>query len=427
MPEQTTGLNLTEREQLMELQTRPLATISGLSSFERLSRLYNIVRSLNSITDLDRLLAQILASATQMVDARGGFFMLTDDEHQKLKCEVTIGVATSGLKGAILPIDQRTVPGMVALQGTPFVENDVSHSPYFATQRNKRRTTIHKLVCVPLKVQDRVTGVVQVIDKVSGDDFNTDDLKLLEAMADTAAVAIENVRLYEAEKKKTDLLKQAYEELHKTYQATLQALTGLLDTRDTATRGHSSRVVALTLRLAQAMGIDDAQRLRTIEQGALLHDVGKIGVADAILRKPGPLDAEEWREMRAHPELGYRMLKDIQFLKNALPIVRYHHERFNGTGYPYGLEGKEIPLEARIFAVADSFDAITSERPYKKARSFEQAAAVLRDDAGKFFDPAVVEAFLSVSEEEWLEILAQVSEMEPPQLVEAPRTRNIDK
>jgi HD-GYP domain-containing protein (c-di-GMP phosphodiesterase class II) len=402
-------MDVSTKEQLLELQTRPLAVIGELSSIERLSRLYDIVRSLNSITDLDRLLAQILGSAAQMVDARGGFLMLTDDDGKKLKCEVTSGVATAGLKGAILPVDERTVPGMVAQNGKPFVENDVPNSPYVSAQRNdKNPNTIHKLVCVPLKVQNRITGVVQVIDKASGDDFNDDDRKLLEAMADTAAVAVENVRLYEAERKKTDLLKKAYEELHKTYQATLQALTGLLDSRDTVTRGHSSRVVALTLRLAQAMGITDPQHPKTIEQCAILHDVGKIGVADAVLRKPGPLDADEWREMRAHPELGYRMLKDIEFLKNALPIVRYHHERFNGTGYPYGLEGKEIPIEARIFAVADAFDAITSERPYKKARTFEQAATVLREDAGKFFDPAVVQAFLKVPKEEWMRILSQV-------------------
>lgn len=413
MPESTSGMDLSRREQLMQLQTKPLASMGGLSSVERLTRLYDIVRSLNSITDLDLLLDRILASAGQMVDARGGFLMLVDDEGRKLKCEVTSGVATAGLKGAVLPIDERTVPGSVALRGRPYVENDVSKSPYFSSQRNNNNPhAIHKLICVPLKVQDRITGVVQVIDKVSGEDFNIDDRKLLEAMADTAAVAVENVRLYEAERKQTELLKEAYEELHKTYQATLQALTGLLDTRDTATRGHSSRVVALTLRLAKTMGITDPHRLRTIEQGALLHDVGKIGVADAILRKPGPLDADEWREMRAHPELGYRMLKDIEFLKNALPIVRYHHERYNGTGYPYGLEGKEIPLEARIFAVADAFDAITSERPYKKARTFEQAVAVLQEDSGKYFDPNVVAAFLKVPKEEWLGILQEVAQAE---------------
>jgi HD-GYP domain-containing protein (c-di-GMP phosphodiesterase class II) len=135
-----------------------------------------------------------------------------------------------------------------------------------------------------------------------------------------------------------------------------------------------------------------------------------VGVEDSILRKPGPLDGDEWKQMRSHPELGYRLLKDIEFLKDALPVVRYHHERFNGTGYPYGLEGKQIPLEARIFAVADAFDAIISERPYKKARTYEQAVAAILEDNGKDFDPNVVKAFLRVPKEEWLQILEDVKE-----------------
>ena len=122
------------------------------------------------------------------------------------------------------------------------------------------------------------------------------------------------------------------------------------------------------------------------------------------------MDGDEWKQMRSHPELGYRLLKDIEFLKDALPVVRYHHERFNGTGYPYGLEGTQIPLEARIFALADAFDAIISERPYKKARTYEQAAAAILADNGKDFDPNVVKAFLRVPKEEWLQILDEVKE-----------------
>ena len=387
------------------MQTRPLPMLGGLNSLDRLSRLYDIVRSLNSIIELDRLLNQILASAAQMVEARGGFLMLADEESRSLRYEVTSGRASSGLKGQVLPIDMRSVPGMVAARGVACTLNDVTHSPYYLAQKNASGYTIRKLLCVPLKVHGRVTGVVQVIDKVSGEDFNRDDQKLLEAMADTAAVAIENVRLYEAERKKTELLKNALEELQRTYQATVQALTGLLDTRDAATNGHSNRVTALALRLARAVGITDPRRLRTIEQGARLHDIGKIGVRDSILRKPGPLDEDEWKHMRTHPELGYRMLKDIEFFHDALPIVRYHHEHYDGSGYPCGLEGEHIPFEARIFAVVDAFDAIMSERPYKRARSFEHAVATLVEDSGKHFDPAVVRAFLRVPKEEWLRII----------------------
>lgn len=391
------------------MQTRPLPMVGGLNALDRLSRLYDIVRSLNSIIEIDKLLNQILASAAQMVESRGGFLMLADEDNRTLRYEVTTGRASSGLKGQVVPIDMRSVPGMVAARGVACTLNDVTRSTYYSSQKSTNGYTIKKLLCVPLKVQGRVTGVVQVIDKVSGEDFNRDDQKLLEAMADAAAVAIENVRLYEAERKKTELLKTAYDELQRTYRATVQALTGLLDARDAATHGHSNRVTALALRLALAVGINDPERLRTIEQGARLHDIGKIGVRDAILRKPGPLDEAEWEHMRTHPELGYRMLKDIEFFGDALPIVRYHHEHFDGSGYPCGLAGEHIPVEARIFAVVDAFDAIMSERPYKRARSFEQAVATLAEESGKHFDPNVVRAFLRVPRDEWLQIIRRAN------------------
>src|SRR5207249_2132957 len=325
-----------------------------------------------------------------------------DAAGRNLTFEVASGGASHQLKGLVIPIDERSVAGMVALRGIPYIENDTDHSAYFSGQVDKQTGyKTRKLLCVPLKVQDRITGVVEVLDKISGANFNVSDLKLLEAMADAAAVAIENVRLYEEERKKSRLLTQAYDELRRTYKATLLALSGLLDTRDAATHGHSSRVVGFTSRLARAMGITDPARLRAIEQGALLHDVGKIGVADSILRKPGPLDENEWKEMRGHPELGYRMLKDVRFLRDALPIVRHHHEHWDGTGYPQGLKGEAIPLEARIFAVIDAFDAITSERPYSPRRTYDEATKILTEESGIRFDPAVVQAFLSVPMEDW--------------------------
>jgi len=160
-------------------------------------------------------------------------------------------------------------------------------------------------------------------------------------------------------------------------------------------------VVAYTLRLAEGIGIQDPALLKSIEQGALLHDVGKIGVPDAILRKQGKLTDEEWDVMKKHPELGYRLLRNIEFLHDILPTVRYHHEHWDGSGYPCGLRGEEIPLEARIFAVADAFDAITSKRPYSRARTYDEAADIIRKESGTTFDPQIVEAFLNVHPEEW--------------------------
>ena len=391
-------------------RTAQLPPLSGLDALARLSRLYDLVRSLNSIVHLDTLLNQIVASAAEMLEAKGGALLMASAEGTHLRYEVTSGRGVSGLKGTSLLVDDRSVEGLVAYTAIPVIENNVAQATYPAGQAGRHNESgVHKLVCVPLRSQDQVGGVITVHNKVSGEDFDKEDVKLLEALADAASVAIENVRLYEEERRQAQLLQQAYQDLNKTYRATLLAMTGMLDTRDAATHGHSLRVTAFTLKLAMAMGIDDPVRLRNIEQGALLHDVGKIGVRDDILRKPGPLSDDDWREMRSHPELGYKMLKEIEFLKEAVPIVRYHHEHWDGSGYPEGLKGEEIPLEARIFAVADAFDAITSERPYSPARTFDQAISILFEESGTRFDPTVVGTFLTIPASEWQRIRDRVA------------------
>ncbi len=196
-------------------------------------------------------------------------------------------------------------------------------------------------------------------------------------------------------------LKKALEELDRTYRFTLRALVTALDTRDEETQGHSMRVVKYTLKLAKLMGWDDDDHLKVLEYGALLHDIGKIGIPDAVLRKPGKLTDEEWVVMKAHPEVGYKILHRIEFLEEASQIVLHHHEKWNGTGYPAGLESEAIPMGSRIFAVADTVDAMTSERPYRKALSFEIASEELLKFSGIQFDPQVVEAFHSQGLEFW--------------------------
>ncbi|MFQ5670654.1 MAG: HD domain-containing phosphohydrolase [Acidobacteriota bacterium] len=194
-------------------------------------------------------------------------------------------------------------------------------------------------------------------------------------------------------------LKTAFKEIHSTYEATLEALIAALDSRDSETQGHSMRVSEYTALVARHMGISEPE-LTDIRRGALLHDVGKIGIPDAILRKPGPLTEEEWKIMKEHPVLGYRMLRGITFLEGAIPIVLAHQEKFDGTGYPQHLAGEQIPLGARIFAVVDTYDAITSTRPYRAGRSYE----VARDEIVKFsetqFDPKVVQTFLKIPQQE---------------------------
>jgi response regulator RpfG family c-di-GMP phosphodiesterase len=181
----------------------------------------------------------------------------------------------------------------------------------------------------------------------------------------------------------------------------LDGMVAVLDYRDTETQWHSRRVARYTVRIAQELGMSDLQELRTIEMGALLHDIGKIGVRDAVLLKPGPLDSKEWDEMREHPRLGWALLQRIDFLRDASILVLQHQERYDGRGYPEGLQDDDIVLGARLFAVADTYDAITSDRPYRKAQSHGAAVTEMKRVAGTQLDPRSVAAFCAVPEPEW--------------------------
>ena len=187
----------------------------------------------------------------------------------------------------------------------------------------------------------------------------------------------------------------ALRELEGTYRTTLEALGSAIDTRDLGTQAHSKRVRGYSLTTARAHGVPEAD-LRDLEHGVLLHDIGKIGIPDAILLKPGPLTPAEWQVMRTHPEIGRAIVEQIPFLRGATPIVYHHHERWDGTGYPVGLAGEAIPLGARIFAVADAFDAMTFDRPYSKAIPMAAARAEIDRSSGTHFDPAVVTTFLGL-------------------------------
>jgi response regulator RpfG family c-di-GMP phosphodiesterase len=202
---------------------------------------------------------------------------------------------------------------------------------------------------------------------------------------------------------RTEELARAFKTVEGAYRSTLKALTAALEARDHETHGHSERVVRFSLRLGQELGLEPEQ-LRSLELGALLHDIGKIGVPDAILRKPGRLTEEEWQQMRQHPLHGGEILKGIEFLEGAARVVAQHHEKWDGSGYPRGLRAEKIDLNARIFAVADAFDAMVSERVYKRGRSYEAAVEELIRCAGSHFDPRVVEAFLQVPRREWDEM-----------------------
>jgi putative nucleotidyltransferase with HDIG domain len=212
--------------------------------------------------------------------------------------------------------------------------------------------------------------------------------------------------LEESIKLRTKELAQALASLEDAYRTTLKALAAALETRDTDTHGHSERVVSFSLRLGHELNLNEEQ-LRALEFGALLHDIGKIGIPDHILRKPAALTEEEWTTMQQHPTLGGQILRGIKFLEGAARVVGQHHERWDGTGYPAGLRATEIDLNARIFAVADAFDAMVSTRVYRAGKPYEAAAAELERHAGRQFDPQVVAAFLRIPPAEWEELRAR--------------------
>jgi putative nucleotidyltransferase with HDIG domain len=221
------------------------------------------------------------------------------------------------------------------------------------------------------------------------------------------AMKLHNERLEELVNQRTEQLQVALKRIESTYDQTLQALGGALDLRDNETAGHSQRVTRYSLEIAQAMGCDE-EELRQIALGAYLHDVGKIGIPDAILLKAGKLNPEETEVMRQHVHIGYDMVSRISFLSRAAQIVLTHQEFYDGRGYPQGLIGKEIPLGARIFSVADTLDAMTSDRPYRAALPFQTAREEIVRCSGTQFDPDVVQAFLSIPEHVWKRIRVEV-------------------
>ncbi len=194
-------------------------------------------------------------------------------------------------------------------------------------------------------------------------------------------------------------------ELQVSHEAILETLLAALDTRDAETEGHSERVTAYTMEIAEVMGVPSPD-LYHIERGALLHDIGKIGIPDRILLKPGPLDESEWAEMKKHPTIGYRLCSRIEILQGAADVVLRHHERYDGKGYPGGISGKTIPLGARIFSVVDAFDAMTSDRPYRVGMDYEHAKQEIIRNSGTQFDPDVVNSFLKVPQIRWNQIRA---------------------
>jgi HD-GYP domain-containing protein (c-di-GMP phosphodiesterase class II) len=238
---------------------------------------------------------------------------------------------------------------------------------------------------IPLIAKSQVKGVLEVFLRTPIS-LDQDRQEFLEAMGAQAAIAIENASLFEQ-------LQDSNTELTIAYDATLEGWAKALEMRDRETEGHAHRVIEMTLAIADRIGIQ-GEMLQHIRRGALLHDIGKMGIPDTILLKPGPLTPAEWEVMRQHPSRAYEMLRHIEYLSSALEIPYCHHEKWDGTGYPRGLKGRDIPISARIFAVVDVWDALTSDRPYRVAWTARNALEYIQREAGRHFDPQMVEAFL---------------------------------
>jgi PAS domain S-box-containing protein/putative nucleotidyltransferase with HDIG domain len=240
---------------------------------------------------------------------------------------------------------------------------------------------------VPLIAKGQIKGVLEVLNR-SALDPNSEWFDFLNALAGQAAIAIENSTLFES-------LQRSNLELTMAYDATIEGWSHALDLRDKETEGHTQRVTEMTMELARAFGLSEAELVQ-IRWGALLHDIGKLGVPDGILHKAGPLTDEEWAAMKKHPMYAFEMLSPIRYLRQALDIPYYHHEKWDGSGYPHGLKGTQIPLDARIFSVVDVWDALNSDRPYRAAWSEKEVCDYISASSGSHFDPHVVEVFMQL-------------------------------
>jgi response regulator RpfG family c-di-GMP phosphodiesterase len=294
-----------------------------------------------------------------------------------------------------LVISDITMPGMSGLEMIPHIKEIAPHT-----------------VVVMISGMQTVESAIEAL-RLGAFDYlmKPFDLRQVEAVVKRALEHRELIlsklryenQLEELVEQRTAELDRALDSLEDAYRSTLKALTAALETRDSETHGHSERVVSYSLRLGREYGLG-RDEMKALEFGSLLHDIGKIGVPDAILRKPAKLTDEEWVRMREHPSHGQQILRGIEFLEGASHVVAQHHEKWDGSGYPLGLRGEDIDICARIFSVADAFDAITSDRVYRRGKSYEAAARELEDWAGTQFDAQVVAAFHRVPKEDWADL-----------------------
>jgi putative nucleotidyltransferase with HDIG domain len=354
---------------------------------QRLGALHNLDTAIISSLDIDNILNVLLAEVTAQLGVDAADVLLYDADTQTLRFTTGTGVAH--------PLDGATVvrlgeghAGRAALEGTivsascpPDRQTGSAASPI----SDGRQSVAY--YGVPLLARGQLRGVLELFSQRALD-TDPEWLRFLSTLGGQVAIALDNAQLFAD-------LQLANQELTDAYDSTLEGWVRTLDLRDKETEGHTQRVARCTVILARAIGVEE-DNLVHARRGALLHDIGKMAVPDSILHKPGPLTEDEQRIMHMHPQHAYELLSRFVFLRPALDIPYCHHEKWDGTGYPRGLRGEEIPLIARIFAVVDVWDALRSNRPYRGALTEEETCQIISDQSGTHFDPLVVRTFLSL-------------------------------
>jgi putative nucleotidyltransferase with HDIG domain len=374
------------------MESESVRTAELQRQVRELSTLLEVSRVINRDLDPDRVLRTVLEQAMQVLEAEAGTLWSLEEKGTAILPMVAFGPAADAIRTIRIRPGQGIV-GAVIQTGIGDLVADVRQDPRFANWVDRTTGFVTRsIVSAPLHGKTGTIGCLQLVNKSEGRYFSQSDLDLLTALGAQAALVIENSRLLEETRALSRSLQEAWT-------GSLDALTAAMATRDEDTHGHCQRTVELSILLARRLGVPE-EEIPALARGALLHDVGKIGIPDSILFKPGRHTPEEREIMKRHVKLGHDMLVHIDFFRDAMPVVLYHHENYDGTGYVAGITGAEIPVGARIFHAVDVYDALTSERPYKKAWTHEEAVAELQRNAGTHFDPAVVEALARLAEEE---------------------------
>jgi HD-GYP domain-containing protein (c-di-GMP phosphodiesterase class II) len=354
----------------------------------RLAALYQANQAISSERDLKRLFARVMEQLFALVPAHNGVILLRDEETGLLNADAPVHV-TSG-SDEVRP--SSTIVARAYERGEAVLTYDAAEDSRFGDGASIIANNIASAMCAPLTHQGDRLGVLYVDTRGTRSAFSQSDLELLVALAGPAAIAIRNA--------------QYVQELEQSYQDTLTVLANAIEMRDHYTVGHTWRVTNVAVMIGRELGWDD-DKLQECQMGGVLHDVGKIAVNDAILRKTSELDDEEYAKMKVHPERGANLMRDLKRLVPLIPYALCHHERYDGKGYPAGLAGDAIPIEGRVVAVADAFDAMTSNRPYRKGLDPAYAVGEIEKMAGTQFDPVIVAALRKSYDDGKIEPLIQ--------------------